>query len=466
MPGARRRRLFGTNGIRGVANEELTPDFCARVGLAVGTYFNGGDVLIGRDGRLSGPMVASAVISGLLAAGCTVYDIGLAPTPAIQFAVKHFGMDGGVVITASHNPPEYNGIKVLRPDGVELSRAQELEVEEIFFESRFKPAMWDSVGSVKKLEGAIDAYVEAIKSHVDVEAIRKQRFRVALDPANGVGVLPALRLLRDLGCKVSLVNGEIDGRFPGRHPEPKPENLGALSELVRASKADFGVAYDGDADRSIFVDELGRIHWGDKSFAIVAKWFLAREPGETIVTPVSSSSLVKEVVETAGGKLVWTQVGSVVVSHKMMEIGSRLGGEENGGIFFGPHQPVRDGPMSTALMLQVLVEERRPLSALMDELPRYYIMKASVKCPHELKPLALELLRARFEHMEPLTIDGVRVWYEDGSSVLMRPSGTEPIFRIYAEARSEERIKEVLAEHVALVEEVVKEAARRAGQAV
>ena len=453
-----RRRLFGTNGIRGIANVELTPELCARIGLAIGTYFNGGDVLIGRDGRLSGLMVENAVISGLLSAGCTVHDIGMAPTPTIQFAVKHFGMDGGVVITASHNPPEYNGIKVLRPDGVELSRRQELEVEEIFFEAKFRPASWASIGTVRELKGAVRAYVEAIKSHVDVEAIRKARFKVALDPANGVGAIPALRLLRDLGCKVLLLNGEIDGRFPGRHPEPKPENLAPLSRLVAASRADVGVAYDGDADRSIFVDELGRIHWGDKSFAIVAKWFLTREPGEKVVTPVSSSSLVKEVVEACGGELIWTKVGSVVVSHKMMEIGSRLGGEENGGIFYGPHQPVRDGPMSTALMLHILAEEKRPLSALMDELPTYYIMKASVDCPHELKPLVLEELMAKFEPMSPLTIDGVRVWYPDGSSVLMRPSGTEPIFRLYAEARDEERIKEILAEHVAIVEEIVKAA--------
>ncbi|RLI37493.1 phosphoglucosamine mutase [Candidatus Bathyarchaeota archaeon] len=456
------RRLFGTNGIRGVANVELTPDFCARVGLAVGTYFGGGDVLVGRDARLSGQMIANAVVAGLLSAGCKVYDVGLAPTPMLQFAVKHFGMDGGVVITASHNPPEYNGIKVLRPDGVELSREQEKEVEEIFFEQKFKPASWSSIGHVKPLRGALEAYVEAIKEHVDVGAIREAGFKVALDPANSVGVIPAVELLKDLGCKVVLVNGEVDGRFPGRHPEPKPENLKALSHLTRSSGADLGVAYDGDADRSIFVDELGRVHWGDKSFAVVARWFLARWPGETIVTPVSSSSLVKEVVEGCGGKLVWTEVGSVVVSHKMMEIGSKLGGEENGGIFFGPHQPVRDGPMSTALMLQVMVEEQRPLSALMDELPRYYLLKASVRCPHELKPIVLEKLREHFEHMNPLTIDGVRIWYEDGSSILMRPSGTEPIFRLYAEAKSEGRVEELLGEHMKLVEGLVGEAERGA----
>ena len=455
------RRLFGTNGIRGVANVELTPDFCAKVGLAVGTYFEGGSVLIGRDARLSGPMIASAVISGLLAAGCKVYDMGLAPTPMIQFAVRHFGMDGGIVITASHNPPEYNGIKVLRPDGIELSREQEKEVEEIFFEQKLRPASWSSLGAVRALKGALKAYVRAIEEHVDVEAIRKAHFKVALDPANSVGVLPALELLNDLGCKVALVNGEIDGRFPGRHPEPKPENLGALSQLTRSSGADFGVAYDGDADRSIFVDELGRIQWGDKSFAIVAKWFLARWPGEEVVTPVSSSSLIRDVVEAHGGKVVWTAVGSVVVSHKMLEIGSRLGGEENGGIFFGPHQPVRDGPMSTALMLQILTEERRPLSALMDELPKYYLMKSSVKCPHELKPVVLERLREEFKHMNPLTIDGIRIWFNDGSSILMRPSGTEPIFRLYAEARSEERVKEVIEEHMRIVEGIIREASVR-----
>ena len=462
---AARKRLFGTNGIRGVANVELTPDFCARVGLAIGTYFGGGDILLGRDARLSGQMIASAVISGLLAAGCRVFDVGLAPTPTIQYAVKHFGMDGGVVITASHNPPEYNGIKVLRPDGIELKREQEKEVEEIFFESKFKPSAWHAIGTVRRLEGAVEAHVKAVEEHVDRDLIARARFKVALDPANGVGVLPALPLLRDLGCKVVLVNGEIDGRFPGRHPEPKPENLGDLASITASSGAHLGVAYDGDADRAIFVDERGRVHWGDKSFALVAKWFLAQRPGEAVVTPISSSSLVREVVEACGGKLVWTKVGSVVVSHKMVEIGAQLGGEENGGIFYGPHQPVRDGPMSTALLLQILAEEREPLSALMDRLPRYYLAKASVECPHELKETALAILRERFRGQKTITIDGVRVWYEDGSSVLMRPSGTEPIFRIYAEAREEERLRAVLAEHVELVREAVEEARKEAGMA-
>mgnify|MGYP000094192141 FL=1 len=450
------RRLFGTNGIRGIANEFLTPEFCARVGLAVGTYFGGGDVLVGRDVRLSGQMVYNAVVSGLLAAGCRVYDLGLAPTPAVQFCVKHLGMDGGVVITASHNPPEYNGIKVLRPDGVELSREQEHEVEEIFFEARFKPAGWSSIGSVRPVEGALEDYVKAVEEHVNVEAIRRHRFKVVLDPANSVGIIPARELLKDLGCRLVAINAELDGNFPGRHPEPKPENLGDLARVVKCLRADLGVAYDGDADRAIFVDETGRIHWGDRSFALVAKWFLRDRPGELVVTPVSSSSLIKEVVEEFGGKLIWTKVGSVVVSHKMMEIGAKLGGEENGGIFYGPHQPVRDGLMSTALVLNIMAEEKRSLSALMDELPRYYLMKTSVKCPNELKKPVLEALREKFRHLNPLTIDGVKVWYEDGSAILMRPSGTEPIFRLYAEARDEDRVRKLLEEHKVIVEELVR----------
>jgi phosphomannomutase/phosphoglucomutase len=202
---------------------------------------------------------------------------------------------------------------------------------------------WDEIGDVQNLTGVIDEYVEAIKKHVDAAKIASKHYHVVVDAANSVAALAIPKLLRDLGCRVTTINANIDGTFPFRPPEPRPENLQDLALTVKAVGADLGVAFDGDADRSIFVDENGEIHWGDKTFALVEKHFLLRNPGEKIVSPISSSTLVKDIAEAYGGEIVWTKVGSVIVSHTMKKLNARLGGEENGGIFYGPHQPVRDG---------------------------------------------------------------------------------------------------------------------------
>ena len=453
------RRLFGTNGIRGVFNQDLTVEFAVKIAQAIGTFFKGGNILVGYDCRTSSPAIAQAVIAGLASTGCRPIEAGMAPTPTLQYAVKNHSLDGGVVITASHNPPQYNGIKVLGNDGVEISREQEIEIEEIFFEEKLYRASWEKIGQSRKLTNIIEEYNEAIKNHVDVEAIKRKKFRVVLDPGNGTASLTVPKLLTKLGCKVFTINANIDGNFPGRPSEPRPENLGDLCAVVRAVNADFGVAYDGDADRSIFVDENGEVHWGDKTFALIEEWFLRRNPGEKIVTPVSSSRLVLDVAERYGGKVVWTKVGSVVVSHKMKEIGAKLGGEENGGVFYGPHQPVRDGTMTTALILNILAETDKKLSGLLSELPKYFIEKDKVKCPNELKKKVLERFRMEIEAegLKFETIDGAKIWFSDGSSILVRPSGTEPIYRFYAEARTRERAENLVREYKEKISKIVAE---------
>ncbi len=220
---------------------------------------------------------------------------------------------------------------------------------------------------------------------MDVAKVTQKHYHAVVDAANSVGNLVAPRLLRDLGCKITALNSNIDGTFPGRLPEPRPENLEKLASIVKAVNADLGVAYDGDADRSVFVDENGEIYWGDKTFALVEKHFLKDNPGEKIVTPVSSSTLVKDIAETYNGKLVWTKVGSVTVSQTMKKLGAKLGGEENGGIFYGAHQAVRDGAMATALILNIMAKTGKKLSELIEELPKYFIAKGKVECPEELK---------------------------------------------------------------------------------
>ncbi|KYH36198.1 MAG: phosphomannomutase [Candidatus Bathyarchaeota archaeon B23] len=448
-------RLFGTNGVRGVVNRELTPEMVLRLSASAG-HLLGREIAVGRDGRTSSEMLAKAAIGGLLSVGCRVHDMGLLPTPTLQYAVKHLGLDGGLMITASHNPPEFNGVKVILKDGVEAPRGLEEEIEGLYFSGGPPLKPWGEVGSVGGFN-PLDLYVEGLLRHVDVEAIRRRRFRVALDPGNGVSALTAPTLARRLGCEVYTINTDIDGAFPGRGSEPRPDNLGGLSRLMEAVDAEVGVAFDGDGDRALFVDEGGVVHWGDRSFALVVRDYLSSHPGEAVATPVSSSKMIEEVAREAGGCVLWTRVGSIVVSRTMLKEGISLGGEENGGIFYGPHQPVRDGGMALALILDLLAREGRPLSELMGELPRYVQRKERVPCPNELKPRVLEALRGCVEAERVETIDGVKLWFSDGSWILMRPSGTEPIFRIYAEAEAEGRLNRMVEEHRRLLEALVEE---------
>lgn len=449
------RRLFGTNGIRGVVNKDLTPEFALKIGEAIGTFFEQGKILLGYDGRVSNIMLANAVTSGLASTGCDVYDAGMAPTPCIQYAVRNHHLDGGVMITASHNPPEYNGIKVMAKDGVEIPRRQEIKIETTFFENGAHRAEWDKVGHTYVLPNVLEEYKEAIKRHVDVEAIGEKDYHVVVDAANGVGSLVTPCLLRELGCRVTTINANIDGAFPNRLPEPRPENLNDLIVAVKTVKADFGVAFDGDADRAIFVDEEGEVQWGDRTFALVEKDFLQKHRGETVVTPVSSSRIVMDVAEKYGGKVVWTEVGSTIVSYTMKKLKAKLGGEENGGVFYGAHQPVRDGAMTTALILSIMAKTGKTLSQLLNGLPRYHLEKDKMECPNELKEAVFKRLAAETKHLNPETVDGIKLLFPDKSSILIRPSGTEPIYRFYAEAKTKEKAAALVKEYKGMLREFI-----------
>jgi phosphomannomutase / phosphoglucomutase len=450
------RKLFGTNGIRGLVNIELTPEMAIKIGSSIGTFFGKNkNLLLGYDARTSGPMFAKAVISGLTATGCNVYFSGMASTPAIQFAVKNHKMDGGVIISASHNPPEYNGIKVIWSDGIETSHEQEVEIENIYFDNKIVFAEWNKLGAKRELPGINEEYAEAIKKHVNVAKIASKHFHVVVDAANSVGGLACPPLLRELGCKVTSINANIDGTFPGRMPEPRPESLGDLSKTVKAIGADMGVAFDGDADRSIFVDANGTIYWGDKTFAVVIKQYLIKNHGAKIITPVSSSTLIKDTVEAYKGQLIWTKVGSVTVSQKMKEENAKLGGEENGGIFYGPHQAVRDGAMTTALLLDIMAQTDLSLAQLVAEQPQYFIEKGKVPCPDEKKEILQQRIFEQVKSENVSTIDGVKIWFNDNSAILIRPSGTEPVFRLYAEAKNQAKALQLVEDYSARLKKIL-----------
>lgn len=452
-------RLFGTFGVRGIANEKITPEFALKMGMAFGTMLKreGRErplVVVGRDTRVSGEMLKNALISGLLSVGCDVIDVGIAPTPAIQWATNHFKADGGAVITASHNPPEYNGIKLLEPNGMGLKKEREAVVEEIFFNEDFERAKWDEIGEARE-EDIIKPYIEAIKSRVDVEAIKKRRPFVVVDTSNGAGSLTLPYLLRELGCKVVSVNAHPDGHFPARNPEPNEENLKEFKEIVKALGADFGVAQDGDADRAVFIDENGRFIQGDKTFALVADAVLRENGGGLLVTTIATSNLLDDIAKRNNAKVMRTKVGDLIVARALLENNGTIGGEENGGVIFPDFVLGRDGAMTTAKIVEIFAKSGKKFSELIDELPKYYQFKTKRKVEGDRKAIVAkvaELAKARGYTVD--TTDGTKIIFEDGW-VLVRASGTEPIIRVFSEAKSEEKAKEYLELGLRLLEEVL-----------
>lgn len=443
-------RLFGTDGVRGVVGSDLTPEFALRLGRAIGGFFGGGSrVLVGRDVRAGGDVIAGALIAGLLSEGVKVYYAGLAPTPAIQYAVKTEFYDGGVVITASHNPPEYNGVKVIASDGIEVPREDEIEIEELYFKGYGSSLEWRSLSEPPEgVLGVVEKYVKAVSDQVDVDAIARRGFKVVVDCANSVSALTTPLLLRRLNVKTISVNCHLDPLFPGREPEPRPDTLTDAAALVVSSKADLGVGHDGDGDRAILIDDRGRVHWGDRSAALLAayastKW---KDFPKRVYTGVSSSVLVEEYLKPYGVEVVWTPVGSVTIARRMKSEGGAIAGfEENGGYMHVPHQYVRDGAMKLALFLEVMAFYDVKSSSLFSKLPEYHTVKTKVKASREEALCAIELLKEHFSSFRMITIDGVKVFGND-FWVLVRPSGTEPVVRIMGEAPRRERIEEVVAE--------------------
>lgn len=451
------RRLFGTDGVRGVVNVDLTPELALSLSIAIGTYFKPGSrILVGYDTRAGNTFLVPVIIGGLVSTGVKVYNGGLAPTPAIQYYIKKAGFDGGVVVTASHNPPEYSGVKVVMADGIEAPREVEEEIERILHESRFRRAPWSELShGVTRVSDVVTRYVEGILELVDTDKVRRSDFRVAVDPANSVGALATPTLLRRLGVKVVTVNGELSST-PSRNPEPSPENIVDLVRYVQSSGVDLGVAHDGDADRAIFVADGGIVVPGDSSAVLLCQHIVEnrgeREPPR-VVTAVSSSTIVERVLGRYGIEVVWTRVGSIVIARTMLSLGAVAGFEENGGFMYPRHQYVRDGAMAVALMLELLSYSGRKLSELVSYLPKRYIIKRRVYAPKELLPEVYEELRRRFPKARVVDVDGVKV-IDESFWILVRPSGTEPLIRVFVEGESEEVVGDLFKEVLEILKEV------------
>jgi phosphomannomutase/phosphoglucomutase len=430
-------RLFGTNGIREVVGDRLTAPFVTAVigGIAKGQPI-GRPMIVGWDGRTSSPALARIASATLALAGHRVIEVGVLPTPAIQYNVKALGGQFGVILTASHNPPEFNGIKCIASDGLEVLRPVEEGIEAAVEAGQGLAAPFDRVGEITQdLQGGL-RYVDGIAAQVDVAAIARRKLHIVLDCGNGASVDTSPRLMRRLGVRAVTLNGQLDGTFPGHLSEPTEANLSDLAKTVPATGADLGIAHDGDADRAVFVDEKGTYLPGEKILTLMAREFVRKHKGGVVVTPVSASQSVEDVVRPLGGEVVYTRVGSPVVTREMLRRSAVFGGEENGGLIFPAFQLARDGAMTAAAVLELLAVREMTLSEAVRDLPVYTLVKEKVQCPVDLRAKVLDLLTQEVaaEGGHPITLDGLKI-PRPGGWILLRPSGTEPLIRVFAEAK-------------------------------
>jgi phosphomannomutase len=438
--------MISVSGMRGHVGTDLTPELVARHAAALGAWVRSAaadgvagrrpTVVLGRDARTSGPMFARAAAAGLMSVGVDVVDLGVVPTPTVQLAVEHHQAGAGLILTASHNPIEWNALKFVGPDGIFLDAAAGERVRALADQGPPR-AGWDGIGEVREDPEAVTRHLEAILRLpvIDVAAIRNRRFHVAVDCVRGAGAVAILPLLERLGCRVSGINLEPDGRFP-RAPEPVPENLGELGRLVRESGAELGFAVDPDVDRLALVDGSGRAIGEDYTLAFAVRAVLdgrskpAKDP--TVVVNLSTSLVVEDAARAVGATVLRAPVGEANVARAIRERGAVIGGEGNGGVMYPALHIGRDAPLGVALILHLLATSGVTIAELVEGSPRYTIVKAKGPRSSQLGPL-YERLRRRFADAAADDRDGLRLSWAD-RWLHIRPSGTEPLVRLIAEA--------------------------------
>lgn len=439
--------MVSVSGVRGRVGEALTPEVVARFAAGFGAWATGlaqtRAIVVGRDSRVSGPMFHRAVVSALQSVGCDIIDVGLTTTPTCQLAVEHHHAAGGLMISASHNPVEWNALKFIGPSGAFLEAHEGAEMRRRV-EGQIPRASWDKLGALTEDRDAIERHIQRVLAipFLDVPGIRRRRFKVALDCVRGAGgkIIPSL--LDRLGCAVTAIHLEPDGRFP-HPPEPVAENLHDLERLVLESGAEVGMAVDPDVDRLALVSEKGAAVGEDYTLALASRVVLRHRKGP-VVANLSTSLILDDVVGEAGSRVIRAPVGEVNVAVRMRAERAPVGGEGNGGVILPEVHLGRDAPVGVALILQLLLEDDKPLSAIVSRFPRYSIVKDKMDRPNVSLDAVYNALRKEFADAAVDTQDGLRLSWPD-SWVHIRPSGTEPIVRVIAEARTEDAARALVA---------------------
>ncbi len=436
------KRLFGTSGIRGVFGQEVTPELATSVGLALGTQIKTGKVLIGRDPRTTSLALENAIVSGLESTGVHALRAGLIPTPVLAFSTRALGCDAGVMITASHNPPEYNGIKLWSKSSMAFPRRAEEKIESAIETKKFRRVDWRKVGHSLKIN-VINGYIHEVKKFVRIN----KKFNIVLDCGNGANSVVSPLILKEYSKKLKCLFCDPDGAFPNRKPEPVKENLKELIKEVKKQQADLGVAHDGDGDRIALIDEKGEFVDKDKLLALLAKNEIKK--GSKVIVPVDTSKLVEDVVKENGGKVLMCRVGDVAVAEKLISQKGRFGGEPSGCFIFPEFSFCPDGILSSLKILELMSKTGKKLSELVEELPNYYTVRKVIKCKNSEKEKLVEKYSKKLKRIEGIRkiiqVDGTRVDFKDAWA-LVRASGTEPKIRITVEARNRTRANGILKE--------------------
>lgn len=423
----------GVSGVRGVVGQSLTPPIACAFAEAFGTYVGRGLVVVGRDTRPSGPMIEHAVVAGLLSTGCRPLLAGIAPTPTVLMLTRQLGARGGICITASHNPSPWNALKFAGPAGIFLDAQQADELADLYHQRDFRRVEEQALRPVARLADPVSAHFQKVAAYVDANLIRSRRFRVVVDCCNGVGAVHSLPFLRDvLGCEVVTVFGDPHGRFE-REPEPRPENLGALSAAVREHGGVIGFAQDPDGDRLAITDETGAPIGEDLTLAFAIDQVLEHHGRGPVVVNLSSSRRVVHAARRHGLEPALTRIGEINVVSEMLARGAVVGGEPNGGVILPAVHPCRDSYSAMALVLERLAMTGAAVSELARAYPTTAVVKRKIRIRGDEAPVMLRALRRRHEGEQINLLDGVHITFADGM-VHVRPSNTEPVLRVETEA--------------------------------
>ncbi|MCW4053732.1 MAG: phosphoglucosamine mutase [Candidatus Bathyarchaeota archaeon] len=443
-------RLFGSSGVRGLVNIYLTPELACEVGLAVASHVRRGKALVARDTRVSGSMIEDALVSGLLAGGVHVSLLGILPTPVLAYLTAQLNADVGFMLTASHNPPQYNGIKIFDGDSLSYTDESQSTVEKIIAKKSFVVTDWREIGTFSSVD-ASHFYVEMAKKASEL----CKQWHVIVDPGCGATFHVGPAVLKAAGCNITALNAQPDGFFPARSSEPTAETLKDLARVVKEVGANVGVAFDGDGDRVAFIDEDGCFVDFDRSLAAYAAYSLKRAGGGIVVTNVEASMCVETMVEAVGGRVVRTKVGDVYISEAIKRFDAVFGGEPCGAWVHPHFHYCPDGPLSAILVLKALENEGKGLRDFVAEVPEYVTLRENIACKNNLKnKLVADIakpLRSSFpDYRDFSTVDGVRLALENGW-VLIRASGTEPLIRVTVEGESLKVANDILGRGTALV---------------
>ncbi|NWF86367.1 phosphoglucosamine mutase [Candidatus Bathyarchaeota archaeon] len=449
-------KLFGSSGVRGVVNADLTPILATKIGLAVATFSKPKKAIVARDTRVSGLMLENALVAGLVAGGADVYCLGIVPTPVLAYLTRTLKADSGLMITASHNPPQYNGIKIFGKDSLAYGDESQDKVEKIIESESFVLANWRNVGEATYIDES-DSYVEMIRKTMKLS----KKWHIIIDPGCGATYNLAPKIFKILGCKAVAMNAQPDGLFPARSPEPDEESLKPLAEIVQELEADVGIAYDGDGDRVAFVDEKGDFMDFDSVLAAYAAYLVESSVEKTVVTNVEASMCVEKMVESHKGKVVRTRVGDVYVAEAMKKHKAVFGGEPCGAWIHPKFHYCPDGILSSLMLLKALEEKDESLSEFTAKVPKYQTLRENVTCKNQAKHKVVEKIGKQLKtvfskYVEYSTVDGVRLALQNGW-ILVRASGTEPLVRLTVEGESLKTAKEIMAKGVSLVKELVGE---------